>query len=577
MSKIEIFSGICRGLSDFSEEEDSSEESSEESEEDLESMKWSFFPLGSVRQLRFCWKMAPVFRDYYLFLQKKKQTGGSDYLAEKWAVYVAGVFLELGGFYVKAGQYLAAFPTLPVAYAKAFGPLRSGVRPRSKNDLAKFLKEDIDVDWTKPPLGAASIGQVHAGIYKKKEVAVKFLYPEVSREFSVDLSCFVFFMKVLAKAQGLPFHKKQAKHMAKNFLAELDFNKEFQNLHDIRQALLHFPLEKSLCGDVRVPKPYFCTSKILVMDLLDGKPLSDLLRDEKQAVAKAMGVTLESLDDAKRDAQRALIEELRTGKQTPQVFQTKSTCFFLFSFEKMMPYLQSLLCLWCLRFVDRMIFYMGLCFSKNKTRTVFDAKIVSERLVYTVGRLMLVSGVCTADPHAGNCLVRENSEIALVDMGNCFRMTIDERLALAELILAIHHGNVAHIARLWRKAGAQSANDDILARVATLALSHFDLSTIRGQPLLAALKHETHVNATCLWLLPCQRATEILRGLNTDLGLRQLRLCDTWADLARETIHTFAPKPRVARPLHKPGGSIRLPTITLNKKKQKQPLLASSS
>jgi len=167
---------------------------------------------------------------------------------------------------------------------------------------------------------------------------------------------------------------------------------------------------------------------------------------------------------------------------------------------------------------------------------------VCDRIVETVGRLIFQAGVFTADPHAGNCLVDDNNNIGLVDMGCCARLSTEERVKLAELILAIHRGAPGPVARLWHDHAAfhTKTNDpEVVARIATLALSHFDFRPIRGVPVLQILKdprHKPTSGQVVTWLPPVQRATEILRGLANELGLRELRLCDAWAHLARDTL-----------------------------------------
>jgi len=301
-----------------------------------------YFLAGPRRTYRFWRRLYPMIREYWAFLsrmaklekeaeeddddnskkQKKKKAvlrelreRESERLALKWAPRVAQSFLDLGGFYVKAAQHLHSFPMLPPAYAEAFAPLRSGVAPRPRGDLEPLLPPELklDVDWSAPPLGAASVGQVHAGVFfsdddeRQKKVAVKFQYPEVASEFPADLGCVSTLVKLLARAQGLAIPNEQLNEVLQTFLQELDFHQEATNLRDIADAVRRLNLK------VKVPEPLFSSKYVLVMDLVDGRPLSQLLREEQAAVAKVMGTTTDNLDNLRRDAQRQVIDLIRNG------------------------------------------------------------------------------------------------------------------------------------------------------------------------------------------------------------------------------------------------------------------------
>ena len=83
--------------------------------------------------------------------------------------------------------------------------------------------------------------------------------------------------------------------------------------------------------------------------------------------------------------------------------------------------------------------------------SAFDARLVVDRLVYAVGRCILLDGIFSADPHPGNVLVRENNELGLIDMGCVYRLADGERRDVALALLAIGAGDADALGRLYAR------------------------------------------------------------------------------------------------------------------------------
>eukprot|EP00439_Symbiodinium_sp_Y106_P050367 s1067_g6.t1 len=107
--------------------------------------------------------------------------------------------LKLKGFWIKLGQQLSVNVMLAAPYRTEFSKLQDKIPPMPVSDVLKTLQEEfgaevvsqIDID-SSPPLGTASIAQVHQALWRPKgaahrEVVVKVQHRGVDRQFRQDL------------------------------------------------------------------------------------------------------------------------------------------------------------------------------------------------------------------------------------------------------------------------------------------------------------------------------------------------------------------------------------------------------
>jgi ubiquinone biosynthesis protein len=190
---------------------------------------------------------------------------------------------RLGPTFVKAGQLAASRPDLlPDAYRAELATLRDHVRPLEPAIVVNLLKgaygpdlAAIFDDVSVKPIAAGSIGQVHSGtIDEGRRVAIKVRRPGVDRLVETDLSLLASGARIIDRALR-SWRQFQLPRLVEEFAVvlreELDYHREAQQALIIAAELAGFP-------EVTVPEILNDLSgdKVIVMDLIEGVPLTDL-------------------------------------------------------------------------------------------------------------------------------------------------------------------------------------------------------------------------------------------------------------------------------------------------------------
>lgn len=180
---------------------------------------------------------------------------------------IFSVMLNLGGLYIKLGQVLSvtALP-IPEEYRVLFRTFQSNVpghedfedvvKPTLEREFGCPL-DDLFSEFSEIPCGAASIGQAHKARLKdtEEEVIVKVQYPDARWQVPADIDCVgqfltlcVFFGLVDEEASKLSFEE-----FSRQFLAELDYDRERENLQAVYESSLN-PNAPYLKRGVVIPK-----------------------------------------------------------------------------------------------------------------------------------------------------------------------------------------------------------------------------------------------------------------------------------------------------------------------------------
>ena len=198
---------------------------------------------------------------------------------------------ELGPSFIKIGQTLSTrSEILPQAYCDELSRLQTECDPLPFDQVLAALdaifgerRKEIFSEITSEPLGSASLAQVHRATLRKtgEAVAIKVQRPGVRVTMAQDIDM----MRSLAKYAQRFMKGNQivdlrdvVEEMWQTFLEETDFKKEAENLAEFGE------LNKNVAY-IRCPKPYleYCSEEVLVMEYIDGIPISDteaLLRQE---------------------------------------------------------------------------------------------------------------------------------------------------------------------------------------------------------------------------------------------------------------------------------------------------------
>lgn len=190
---------------------------------------------------------------------------------------------KLGPAFIKLGQLLSTrADLLPAPYLEALSRLQDSVEPFSYEEVDKIVASEIGVriskafaDFDPEPLAAASLAQVHlAHMRDGRTVVVKVQRPGIREQIIEDLE------SLNDIAEFLDTHTEMGKRyefgnmllgFRRSLLRELDFKVEANNLVVFAENLHEF-------DKIIIPQPidHFTTSRVLTMDYIHGKKITDL-------------------------------------------------------------------------------------------------------------------------------------------------------------------------------------------------------------------------------------------------------------------------------------------------------------
>ena len=190
---------------------------------------------------------------------------------------------DLGPSFVKIGQTLSSrSEILPKAYCEELAKLRAECDSLPFDEVLKTLDVEFGGDFRttfseidSTPLGSASLAQVHrAKLASSGEtVAVKIQRPGVKVTMARDIDIMRMFARQASRfmkdEQMLDLHEV-VEELWETFLEETDFRREADNLEEF--ARLNAGISFVDCPSVYKD---LCSEFVLVMEYIDGIPLSD--------------------------------------------------------------------------------------------------------------------------------------------------------------------------------------------------------------------------------------------------------------------------------------------------------------
>lgn len=219
---------------------------------------------------------------------------------------------EAGGMFVKLGQLAASrADLLGEEAAGEFARLQDAVAPAPAETVRRLVEDElgcaveevfVEFDWE--PIGAASIGQAHlARRVDGERVIVKVQRPGIAEVVDRDLQI-VARLAAIAEARtswGPAYGVSAlAADFAENLRQELDYQVEAANAAQVADAISHIDL-------IHVPAidRSLSTSRVMVMELLDGSPLSkadgQIEREDRLRLAEAiLRASVEPMFDGER-------------------------------------------------------------------------------------------------------------------------------------------------------------------------------------------------------------------------------------------------------------------------------------
>ncbi|MEU6180301.1 ABC1 kinase family protein [Streptomyces coeruleorubidus] len=209
-------------------------------------------------------------------------------LQQRTADQLFKVLGELKGGAMKFGQALSVFESaLPeeVAgpYRAALTKLQEAAPPMPTRTVHAVLEERLGEGWHElflefedKPAAAASIGQVHRGVWHDgREVAVKVQYPGAGEALLSDLNQLSRFSRLLGPLIPGMDIKPLITELKDRVSEELDYGLEAQAQQAHAEEFADDP-------DVTVPQVVHQSDQVLITEWIDGIPLSEIIADGSQ-------------------------------------------------------------------------------------------------------------------------------------------------------------------------------------------------------------------------------------------------------------------------------------------------------
>lgn len=220
-------------------------------------------------------------------LKKKKPISVEnelDLLDTSFPVRVRMVLQELGTTYIKLGQTLSTRPDLVgKELAQELVKLQDDNPPIPFSEVEKIIEKELKkpintifTEFNPEPIGSASIGQVHtAKLDDGTPVAVKIQKTGVEHIVKSDLVIMKFLGDKIDKyvsSSRIYNIPSIVREFERSILKEIDYTMELANMEHLTHDFRHD-------RTIHVPKTYpqYSTSKVLTMELIDGKKVSDVI------------------------------------------------------------------------------------------------------------------------------------------------------------------------------------------------------------------------------------------------------------------------------------------------------------
>ncbi len=193
---------------------------------------------------------------------------------------------DLGPTFIKLGQILAARPDIVgPSLGTELKRLRADVEPDDIEKVRETLTQELGDQYLSQfqfidpkPLATASIGQVHRATLKDgRHVVIKVQRCDIERTVRRDIDVLTGLAQLAQKVEAFAAWGpcQMVNQMSTMLQRELDFARERQNLEFFAEMLA------GQSDQVVIPKPVreLCTRRVLVMDELVGKTISNVIAE----------------------------------------------------------------------------------------------------------------------------------------------------------------------------------------------------------------------------------------------------------------------------------------------------------
>ena len=551
---------------------------------------------------------------------------------------ILSIMIDLGSLYIKLGQVLSvtALP-VPSQYREKFRQLQSSVPGHS--EFETVIKPTLEREFGRPieeifesieeiPCGAASIGQAHRAKLLLpqqstddntdsdsdsdsvansnsnnsgttiRDVVIKVQYPDAKWQVPADVQCVGDFLQlcVYFGVVDESSSKLSYEEFSRQFLAELDYKMERQNLQEVYESSLDKDAPYIKRG-VEIPKvfPELCTSQVITMSYLPGPKFEEEARKQLESLGinTSRGVRSIIREETKNEEESDFLSRRPSNKSLVGSFSSSSSS-------------SSSKTSWMMKFAENMGTFVGvdnilslirlarkallwstaaavrgiqiasntstmivspawLEWAKNHENAASQADMLEwtndaiDALFDIHGYQIFNQGLFNADAHPGNILIIQNDDdddnnnnnnnnnkkkkrntnrkLGLIDYGQCKRLNLDERRRVAKLIVSVADDESdEQIASNFRDLGIITKNDStrFLSSFARLMFGKFRNEYLK-RDWHKSLHEEDQVVYFPNELSMVYRASLLLRGLAMSFQIN-VSVGEKWRQHAQTTL-----------------------------------------
>jgi aarF domain-containing kinase len=553
---------------------------------------------GFRRTVQFWTLVSPILVEYKMIKYRAAWLGQaaeeSPALAQfhqRSAPKIVAITMQLGGIYVKIGQFLSTVggAMLDDAYVQALKRLQDGLPPRPLSKIAPIIQEslqlssiyDVFESFEELPVGAASIAQAHKAVWKEtgETVMVKVQYPDVEAVYEADFNNLELVMRWVN-----PDQLGTAEILRQRHRNELDFRLEAQNLQECSANMQRRQLEPQ---QVRIPKVIHASKQVLVMEYLEGTSLKDAMEEELQQIAVALG--LQSAQALRAKVMEDLKLHFLEGGGTSNSILKAGTPMIR-GYASMVRKASNLRA----RIRNGAARVAGVVSAGHWVpefqalhipTTRIDLGRVLKTLIMVHGVQVILDGVYNIDPREyqdsdhcpsliasaekltlplashntdpGNVIIMKDGKLGLIDYGMVGRLQPQQREWVASAVLALHVGDQETVVNIYRESGFVAGwvngpdhDDCVIHRFACFHLNKFDLSPLifeDGQvwPVLEVFS-KTIERTTPDWIVQMKRIGGLMIGVSSQAG-RPISLAKEWSPMAHQFRRETGSSPRRKR------------------------------
>uniref|UniRef100_A0A7S4T5K4 ABC1 atypical kinase-like domain-containing protein n=1 Tax=Alexandrium monilatum TaxID=311494 RepID=A0A7S4T5K4_9DINO len=374
--------------------------------------------------------------------------------------------LSMKGYYIKAAQTLCGAGVFAEEFDDAFAELLDQCPREPFNVVRDILEAELGCaisavfsEFEKEAIAAASIGQVHLGrLLDGTEVAVKVQYPDVERFFRMDVRGLEFLFWLQGMGEKV---REICDSMGLQFEAEFDYTREARHLREVAANVLpHFhdriciplPLDAAhpICSRLGVKS--LCARKVLTMERVKGVPIRVHTLQLIDAFAKMHGTTPAELRKLIRtrgaNADPALVQRLLAMEPVRE--RTAVAAIGAVRLWNAAGQLAHRVCCCCPAIGAR----------PQSVAVPLNGPRIARTLFEVHGHEIFQDGVYNSDPHAGNIFMLTDGRLGLLDYGAVSRLSLEERLSLARLIVAVADEDDDSVPEAMFACGFQSERMD---------------------------------------------------------------------------------------------------------------------